>query len=427
MHRTLLRHPTLLIALSLVLLAGACGDDDVNTEAATSSETTATTSPPVECDGEPIRFTKIENLSGALEIEGRREEVENGLRAALDAVNRECTAGRPIEVEVCDDKSDPNESTACGRQAAENGSIAILGNTGSSDNGVTTSGLPGIMLDGTGLFDLSNPLAYSSANVAMQILGLGSAAAGAGKTHMVIVVPELPAAQLIAGIAVDHAVSLGLEAETVFFPADTTDYTAVAAQIAGIGPDAIGIVVPAAVPFVTALVREGITPDEVGFFGGVDLFPPSALEELDGQVDGAYLISSNVPAQDEEHPGIQQMREEWEAAGIEAPFEEAGTIAVANWSKVHSVAAILGGLPQEQIDSLTPESLVAALEAAGPFEPLVSSPFDFSNPHALPDVEALAAFRIFGSQAMILRVVDGTYERITDFEPVDVPFPLPED
>lgn len=443
--------PALLVSFGLV--GAACGSDSNESSATTATEAPATTDSAttdsaapetteaaapttdaaapdtteaaVACDGDPIVMTMIVSLSGPLGFASREADNNNGLEAALAAVNHDCTAGRPLDIKVCDDKSDPNESTTCGREAAENGSIAIFGETGSSENGVTTSGLPGVMLSGSGQFDLINPLAYSSINTVTQMLGAVSAAKGAGMQSFVFVAPDVPAAQFGVGIAVEHGKSLGMDVQALFFPADTTDFTSAAAQVSGLAPDAIGVIVPATLPFFTALEAEGITPKDTAFFTAVALMPPDVIESLDGKAEGMYLVTPDVPAQDTTNAGIQQMQEEWDAAGITDDFSKAGVFAVSNWSKVHSLATILGSLSPDAIAALDSTALADALVAAGPFTPLASAPFDFSA-HALPGIEALAPFRVFGDEIMVTQVTDGTYKVISDFGSVAQAIPLNE-
>ena len=96
-------------------------------EAATVAAASSTNA---ACTGAPLKFTSIASLSGPLSFPSLTTEAQNGLQAALQAVNGECALGRPIEVVQCDDKGDPNEATKCGRQANDDGSIALFGSSG---------------------------------------------------------------------------------------------------------------------------------------------------------------------------------------------------------------------------------------------------------------------------------------------------------
>src|SRR6476646_9916932 len=75
--------------------------------------TAASSSSNAACTGAPLKFTSIASLSGPLSFPSLTTEAQNGLKAALQAVNGECSLGRPIEIVQCDDKGDPNEATKC--------------------------------------------------------------------------------------------------------------------------------------------------------------------------------------------------------------------------------------------------------------------------------------------------------------------------
>ena len=125
-----------------MLLAAACSssDDEADGAPETSEAAGGTTT---ECPGEPLRFTTIMTVTGPLALPTVAEEMAEGTRAAVEAVNRDCVLGRPLEVIICDDKSDPNEATRCGREAASDGSLALFGQSGNFDTGSAAAGLPG--------------------------------------------------------------------------------------------------------------------------------------------------------------------------------------------------------------------------------------------------------------------------------------------
>lgn len=407
-------------AVLAALTASACSSSSgksASTPASASGGSSA------GCSGRPLTFTEIDAFTGPLSVPARKTDEPNGLKAALHAVNQACTAGRPLAVVNCDDRSDANQSTQCGREAKSNGSIAIFGNSGSSDNGVQAAALPGVMLTGTGQWDLTSPKAFASTNVVMEIVGISSAAAGARKKNLVIVAAQTPSLQFAVQVAVAHAKSLGMKAEPLYFPPDTTDFTSIAAQVAGMHADAIGVVTPP-LPLYTALAAQGITPKNSAFFSDIVLYPVNVINTLPAKGDGTYLISPDRPAQESSTAGIRQMKKEWEAAGISEPFDEAGTFAVTAWSKVHSLATILGKLPRTEVASLTPDKLVAAMTKAGPVTPLVSAPFDFSNPKALPSIPQLASLRIFTNQILVTQLEGGQYRGISDFSSIASAIPL---
>src|SRR5580658_10237151 len=66
------------------------------------------------CTGKPLQFTSIASLTGPLSVPSLTAETKNATAAALKAVNSQCALGRPIAIDLCDDKSDPNAAQQCG-------------------------------------------------------------------------------------------------------------------------------------------------------------------------------------------------------------------------------------------------------------------------------------------------------------------------
>ena len=236
------------------MAGGAAGDGPRPTRGRRSRPSDAD-----DCPGEPLRFTTIAALTGPVARGGERYRV--GTDAAVAAVNRECSLGRPIEVAFCDDAADVNTNLACGRQAANDGSLALLTTIGSFDDGATASGLPGIFLYGTSAFELTDPNAYSSiSGISVGMAGI-TAAKAAGADTFLLVLPDSPALQFVAVQVEQVAELIDIELETIYFPTDTTDYAPIAAQISERDPEAIGLLPVSPVVMINALADEGLTPE----------------------------------------------------------------------------------------------------------------------------------------------------------------------
>src|SRR6185312_3248108 len=165
----------------------------------------------------------------------------NAINAGVDGVNRTCALGRPLEVNICDDKADSNANLACGRKAASDGTLAIFGSIGSFDGGVTASKLPAIFVNGTSPFELTNKNAYSSVNgIALGISGT-SAIKARGKKSSTLVLPDTPTLQFAGKLIVEMAALLKIKVDPIYFPQDTTDFAPVAAQISEADDDVVGM------------------------------------------------------------------------------------------------------------------------------------------------------------------------------------------
>jgi hypothetical protein len=84
---------------------------------------------------------------------------------------------------VCDDKSDPNEATKCGRQAHDDGTLALFGSSGSFDGGTSAANLPGVLTGGGSVFDLTDPRSFSISSPLSLVVG-GSATAAADRVYV---------------------------------------------------------------------------------------------------------------------------------------------------------------------------------------------------------------------------------------------------
>lgn len=407
----------LFVVLATVTVA-ACGDDDGSAGGGDSSNGEVAQAAE-NCPGDPLRFTTIAAQSGAMATGG--DELSVAADVAVRDVNRECSLGRPVEVVVCDDQSDPNGSTECGRTAAEDGSLALIDAVGLFDTGAEASGLPSIYTLGTGTFDHTNPQSYPFADIIAQVLGSVTTAQAAGADSFLLVANESPATVFVLEQGQALADELGIEYDTLLIPSDTTDFAPIAAQIVAADPDALGFGVSQAEPFVGALLAEGWDFQEHYTSSTSTLFPPSVLESLGADGEGLYMISSVVPPTVTDNPEIDRMREAFDAAG--ADFGEASTGTVTMWAAVHSLVDALSALSPDEIADLDSATLVDAVKAQGPVERPEVAPFDLSGP-AFPDNPALSELRVFSRSVMPTRVENGEMVPVAGFIDVETPFEI---
>jgi branched-chain amino acid transport system substrate-binding protein len=414
---SLIRYSGLAGGIILALGLAACSSPGSSSSAAANATVAAG-----GCHGSPVTVTLIQTMSGPASFPGIGEDTQNGVKAALTAINAKCQIGRPLQVTICDDQSDPNQSTRCGQEAKSSGSLALIG-SGTFDNGDTAAGLPGLLTVGTSTFDATSPDSYPSESPLVAILATLTAAKAAGASNYTMAAFQSAQTQFIVGMAQALGKQEGITVNPLFFPATTTDYAPLAAQIAQQKPDAIGMIAPAVVPLVNALATAGITPSKTPMFTAVSLMPPSVLAQLGANAKGIYLASGQVPPSDSANPGIRQMLAEYKAAGISESPAGIGTWAVDVWSKVHIIDTAIAALPPAQRVSLTSKSLVSAVVALGEVNRPEYAPFDLQKP-AFGSIPALAHFRIFGDEALIVPVENGGYQVVAPFGSVMKPFKL---
>ena len=411
-----------LVLAAFITVAGWVSSQGVHAGGSVVAKTKATGTDP-SCSGKPLQFTSILSLTGPLSIPNLSAEAKDATAAAVKSVNSQCVLGRPIAVDLCDDKSDPNAAEQCGLEAKSNGSLALFGSSGQFTNGTAAAQLPGIFTAGGTLFDLTNPESFSSSSGLTLVLGGAGVAAGLHVKENLLVVVGTAAAETFAADAQKVAQGVGVKVNTLFVPPTTTDYAPVAAQVAQANPKSIGIILTDVVPFLNALAANGITPKKVPMATAVTLMPPNVLHQLGSVANGMYLLTQQAPPSDSTNPGIQQMLKELKQAGFPANGNNLSPASTGAWSNVQALVQVLEKLPKSEIASLNSTELVNAMKNAGPINRPEVAPFDFSK-IAFPEIKSLAGFRIFSRDGMLVRVENGHYVSVSGFQDVTKPFKL---
>jgi ABC-type branched-subunit amino acid transport system substrate-binding protein len=426
----LARHPArrghlIAILAAMAVVVAACGgssNDSGGSSSGGSSASVVSGKSTKECPGAPLRFTSIVSLSGPISLPSLATETKDGTNAALEAVNKECKLGRPIDLVICDDKGDPNQATQCGREAKSNGSIALLGSSGLYDTGTTAADMPGVMTGGATVFDLTDKRSFAALSLLTLVVGGSSASAAAGAKHVIMVAVDSGASRQFIQIAKQVASNLGMTMDAIFVPATTTDWAPIAAQVSERHPDAIGLAVATVVPFMNALNAEGITPDKTPIMTAVTLFPPEVVKELGSKADGVYLVTQTAPPSDTSNPGIKEMLADLKAAGIKVDPNKLSPAITNAWSDIRIlVDDILAKAPKSEIASLDADTLVKIFEQTGPISRPEYAPFDFHK-NAYPDIPALSTLRLYSREAMVVQVENGKYKRISGFSDATKPF-----
>ena len=405
------------VALAAALVAG-CGGGTKTADPGAAAPTST-----VPCTGTPLRLTTITGLTGPVAFPSLAAELQDAYKAAQQSVNSTCELGRPLDIVVCDDKSDPNQATKCGRDAAGDGSLALFGNSGLYDTGTTAANLPSVLTSASTNFDLTNERSYPVISGLNLIMGAASAAKAAKADQMLMVAFDTGPSRTFVALGQAIANQVGVKMDVQWVPPDTTDFAPVAAQIAQQKPKAIATILQKTVPFMNALDAEGISPKETPIMTAINFFPLEAADQLGSKADGLYLLSQAAPPSDEDNPGIKQMLTELKAAGVDKDAKKLSPATTIAWASVHILADALKGMPKAEIASLDSAKLVEIMGKLGPVNRPELTPFDFTKP-AYAEIPPLAKMRLFSRQAMVLRVQDGAYETVSPFGDATKPFKL---
>jgi ABC-type branched-subunit amino acid transport system substrate-binding protein len=402
------RSRTLIVACVIAVFAlgvAACGGSSKS-----GNGGSGTTAPSKPCPGTPLKFTSIIALSGPLGTGGSRSAL--GTKVAVDAVNRSCALGRPLQVTICDDKDDTNANLACGRQAASDGSLAILGSVGSFDDGVTASKLPAIFVNGTSPFELTNKDAYSSVNgIALGISGT-SAIKARGKKSSVLMLPDTPTLQFAGNLIVKMAKLLDIHVDPIYYPQDTTDFAPIAAEVSAKNDDAVGMLPLNPVVVVNALAQEGITPENHDMVVPGGVITPENLKDMGDAANGMLVVSETLPPTDTSNAGIREFRADMTADGKNPDDPNVDFSTVTSWSNVKKLEGALLAAGPSTIASLDSTSVVAAV-VNHPVDRPEMAPYDFRR-NAIPEVPELASFRVFTRTVAVLQIENGKYKVLSN-------------
>jgi hypothetical protein len=397
------------VIVALALLGAACSSSSKGASGNTNSAS-GTTPPSKPCPGTPIKFTEIVPLTTPLG--NATSAFSDATNAAVDGINRNCTLGRPLQVTICDDKDDVNANVACGRKAASDGSLAILGSVGSFDDGVTASKLPAIFGNGTSPFELTNKNAYSSVNGLALGISAASALKARGKSSDTLVLPDTPTFEFAGGLLVKLAGMIGIKVDPIYYPQDTTDFAGLAAQISEKNNQSIGMLPLNPVVIVNALAQEGITPDKEDIVVPGGIITPDIMKQLGSALNGMLVVSTALPPTDTSNPGIQEFRADMKADGKNPDDPNVDAAAVTAWSNVKKLEGALLAAGPAVIKSLDTQKVVDAV-VNHPIDRPETAPYDFRK-QAMPEVPELSGFRVFTRKVAILQIENGKYNVLSN-------------
>jgi ABC-type branched-subunit amino acid transport system substrate-binding protein len=407
-RRTWTARASLCLIVVLALSVTACSGS--SSKGATANPGSGTTVPAKPCPGEPIKVTEIAALTSPLG--NAAPACTDGVNAAVDGVNRTCSLGRPLQVNLCDDKGDVNANIACGRKAGSDGSLAIMGSVGTFDDGVKASKLPAIFVNGTSSFELTDKNAYSSVNGLALGISATSAIKARGKKSSVLALPDTPTFQFAGNLLVKLAGTLGIHVDPIYYPADTTDFAPIAAQISEKNDDAVGMLPTNPVVVINALAQEGITPENKDVVVPGGIITPDVMKQLGPALNGLLVVSEVMPPSAANNKGIEEFRADMQAAGKNPDDPNVDAATVTSWSNVKKLEGALLAAGPAVIKSLDTQKLVDAV-VNHPVNRPEAAPYDFRK-HAMPEVPDLAAFRVFTRKVAVLQVEDGKYNVISD-------------
>ena len=399
--------------LAFVLIAASCGDDD--DDAATTGDTPTTAEEtPIEDDSpapdassdddsessdsdsdaeaeptsdEPDVEAPVEtcDLSGEPIVLGLAAPVVSDVvqvpaiptaaKAAAESINNRLCGinGRPIVVEHCDDKGDPNEAVICARELVDEKAVIAMVGIASPQSGAyypvyEAGGIANVGPVPASLEDLTHPQSFPLLPGAL-FENAGSAALVPPGSKVVTVWGDSAVLRLAANLFVQSAEAAGVtDHEEIFIPVGTVDYAATAQQVADFDPDYIGH--GSEFGLIDALNTIGL--GDVPLLAGVGSFEPHFVDAYNRN-DNPILVGSGFEL-DPSLPGRAQYLEDM--AEYAPDVSSLGSGAFNAWLSVVTLAQIFADNP-ETIDR---QALLTYLQQANAVETGVTPPIDFTSP-----------------------------------------------
>lgn len=291
------------------------------------------------------------------------KQIDTAAQAAVKQVNADGGVnGTQIELISCDDNGSANGSTACGRQAVEEGVAAVVGAfTLFGDNIVPQleeADIPYILpvaISGTEVTsDVSFPVMASSTPIAADLLALDEA--GSCDTIVGAASQNAQSQASYENYEVPVAENLGLKTDTVFYPPTTTDFSSVAAQVASKGDCVVyqgGAQDTAAI--VTALAQSGADVTQVAI--STIALPEQTLSQLGATGDGV-LVYAPMYYPSTEEPAVTEAVTNMQAIDSAVIIDDTALNAYASVLTFAEAAKSLSG-------EITGAALVEALNTEG--------------------------------------------------------------
>jgi hypothetical protein len=416
-----------LCCLGVLLGLAACsssGKPSGSTQTSSANTTSGATAAAAHCTGTPLKFAAIisESGPGAAGNAGMKDAIN----VATEAINKACTAHRPISISICNDQSDPNQSATCGRDAKSEGALALVGFASAFERGAEAAQLPLLLSDGGGSFAATSPTAYTpGAAFPIVTYGYVNSAKALGLTKVLYVTYDLPVSQFIGAQLQAVAKAQGLSYDSILYPATTTDFTTLAAEVAAKADSKTAIVLSATqlAPILSAFAAQGVTAAKDPIMA-LSEPPADQLESLGATANGLLFASAAYPYSDTSNPGIAQMHTEYAAAGGSGTGVSLEDVSV--WAYIHMLADAVAKLTPAQLDALNPKTIVNAVVNASPYAVPEYAPFDYRHPAFTKAENAtFAQFRVWGREGLVIRIENGTDKVVTDgFVDVTKPFTI---
>ena len=318
------RTTTVAAGLALGLALAGCGSD--SEEGTASSATGAANSKPT---GTPIKLFTIQQIT--VTNQDATDEAADALKASVARINAEGgILGRPVEVEVCDDKFSPATAAECARKASSGDYAAVVGAVTQQGDAIYP------VLEAAGMCNVGpnaiNRLDYSSkasfpivASGPANVAGYAYALKAVGSTNIGIAYVDIPtAAGTTSFVELGAKNAGGLKVnQKVPIPLTTTDISAVVASTLR-GNDGVALVVAPAqlASFARSLGQSGSK-----VYAAASAADPKLIDQLGPAAERLVIAAAFAPVTGDAE-GVKRFNADMDKT---APKAERNAFAINAW------------------------------------------------------------------------------------------------
>jgi ABC-type branched-subunit amino acid transport system substrate-binding protein len=349
-------------------------------------------------NGDPVKVMVIYEKSAGV----ANPEIPDGAIAAAKAFNKkDGIGGRPVEVLECDTNNDVNQAAECGREAVEEGVVALIGVLSPHSEGfmdlMAENQIASIGNVLAGISDFQSPASFPLNGGIVSTSGnLPRFLYDDGATTISVARPDLTegAALKTFGDIALGAVGSALQND-VPVPIDAPDMSVYVEQALAGGTDGIIVALPSqqALNFVQAAkqsdpevmlaiistepgpVQEALGDDAVGIIQGLSFLPPRTVKTAEGK----------------------RFQKESKAAG----FKDTTGFRLNSWVAMQVLKEI-----GDSLDEVTAAAVFDALSASPPIETGITPPVQWTTPADLGALSSLAP-RVFNTCQLHVRMTKG--------------------
>jgi ABC-type branched-subunit amino acid transport system substrate-binding protein len=348
--------------------------------------------------GDPVKVMVIYEKSAGLP----NPEIPDGAKAAAKALNaKNGINGSPVKVLVCDTNNDPNTAADCGRQAVDQGVVALIGVLTPHSTGfmplMEQSKIPSIGVVAAGFADFTSPAAFPITGGLPATAGdLPRFLADAGAKKISVARVDLAAAAIIPSFANTALAKVNQKVlNDVPVPQSAPDMSSYVQAALANGTDGILVALSGqdAVNFVQAAkqadpkVKIAVISTEPG------AFQKALGDQAAGIIQGpAYLPPSSAKSKE----GARYLKE-MKAAG----YKDTSGFRINSWTAMQVLAQVAKGLPQP----LTSAAVFDKLNATSGLKTGLTPPLQWTT---AADTGVGAITRVFNLCELAVAMTKGT-------------------